>query len=86
MTQFLELSSEAYAGKKNDFKLVESYGVIKLNKESFDYVSQPYDFYITKNHNYELTVDADDFQNKVENVFDKNLFSILESERKKYQG
>ena len=68
--------------KKMIFKLVESYGVIKLNKESFDYVSQPYDFYITKNHNYQLTVDADDFQNKVENVFDKNLFSILESERK----
>ena len=69
--------------KKMIFKLVESYGVIKLNKESFDYVSQPHDFYITKNHNYELTVDADDFQNKVENVFDKNLLSILESERKK---
>ena len=69
--------------KKMIFKLVESYGVIKLNKESLDYITHPYDFYITKNHDYESSGVADDYKYKVENVLDEKLFSILVSERKK---
>ena len=65
-------------------KLVESYGVVKMNKNSKKFLMEPFDFYITENHNY-----SDDGrlnnQKKIsqKNVFNKVLFSILISERKK---
>jgi ATP-dependent DNA helicase RecQ len=33
-------------------KVIESYGVIKLNERSMNYLNNPHDFYITKNHDY----------------------------------
>ncbi|MAV81062.1 MAG: ATP-dependent DNA helicase RecQ [Flavobacteriales bacterium] len=68
--------------KKMIYKVVESYGVIKLNQESMNYLLQPYDFYITKNHDFK---DSNSQVGSIENdyVFDKKLFSILISERKR---
>ena len=68
--------------KKMTYKVVESYGVIKLNQESMNYLLQPYDFYITKNHDFK---DSNAKVGSIENdyVFDKKLFSMLISERKR---
>ena len=33
-------------------KVIESYGIIKLNESSMNYLINPQDFYITENHNY----------------------------------
>jgi len=68
--------------KKMIYKVVESYGVIKLNQESMNYLLQPYDFYITKNHDFK---DSNVQVGSIENdyVFDKKLFSMLISERKR---
>tara|TARA_B100001057_G_scaffold497357_1_gene601279 strand:+ start:4151 stop:6337 length:2187 start_codon:yes stop_codon:yes gene_type:complete len=68
--------------KKMIYKVVESYGVIKLNQESMNYLLQPYDFYITKNHDFK---DSNAKVGSIENdyVFDKKLFSMLISERKR---
>ncbi len=68
--------------KKMIYKVVESYGVIKLNQESMNYLLQPYDFYITKNHDFK---DSNTQFGSIENdyVFDKKLFSMLISERKR---
>ena len=64
-------------------KLVESYGVIKTNKNSRNYLLEPFDFYITENHKY-LEEERLNTQKQIiqKNVFDKVLFSILISERK----
>ena len=68
--------------KKMIYKVVESYGVIKLNQESMNYLLQPYDFYITKNHDFK---DSNAKVGSIENdyVFDEKLFSMLISERKR---
>ncbi len=65
-------------------KLVESYGVIKTNKSSRNYLSKPFDFYITENHKYLEEESLNNQKQMIQkNVFDKVLFSILISERKK---
>ena len=65
-------------------KMVESYGVIKLNKKSEKYLLEPFDFYITENHKYlEEERLGSQKQMTQNNIFDKVLFSILISERKK---
>jgi ATP-dependent DNA helicase RecQ len=64
-------------------KLVESYGVIKTNKSSRNYLSKPFDFYITENHKYLEEERLNNQKQMIQkNVFDKVLFSILISERK----
>ena len=68
--------------KKMVYKVVESYGVIKLNQESINYLSKPYDFYITKNHDFNDSK-VKDRSIQIGRVFDKNLYSILISERKR---
>lgn len=65
-------------------KIVESYGIIKLSEKSKNYLKNPFDFYITENHNYlkeNPLVSEKNISQK--NSFDKVLFSILLSERKK---
>ena len=68
--------------KKMVYRVVESYGVIKLNQESINYLSKPYDFYITKNHDFNDSK-VKDRSIQIGRVFDKKLFSILISERKR---
>ena len=65
-------------------KVIESYGVIKLNERSMNYLNNPHDFYITKNHDYKNSNNLLNPLNSSEkSVFDKVLFSILIGERKK---
>ena len=65
-------------------KVIESYGVIKLNERSMNYLNNPHDFYITKNHDYKNSNNLLNLLNSSEkSVFDKVLFSILIGERKK---
>ena len=65
-------------------KVIESYGVIKLNERSMNYLNNPHDFYITKNHDYKNSNNLLNLLNSSEkSVFDKVLFSILIRERKK---
>ena len=65
-------------------KLVESYGLIKLFKSSYEYLNNPTDFYITENHNYSLQNHSSKHIVSIKkNIFDKVLFSILIAERKK---
>ena len=65
-------------------KVVESYGIIKLFKSSLEYLNSPKDFYITKNHNYSDSEYSSKQSVSTKRIFfDKVLFSILISERKK---
>ena len=65
-------------------KVTESYGIIKLCQSSHDYLKSPTDFYITENHNFEESNMLKSQPNSIQkSVFDKVLFSILISERKK---
>ena len=65
-------------------KVIESYGVIKLNERSMNYLNNPHDFYITKNHDYKNSNNLLNPLNSSEkSVFDRVLFSILIGERKK---
>ena len=62
-------------------KNIETYGVLKLNDLSKQYLDKPYDFFISKNH--EFNVQTDSIQNKKpKSINDKELFKILISERK----
>ena len=65
-------------------KVIESYGVIKLNERSMNYLNNPHDFYITKNHDYKNSNNLlNPLTSSEKSVFDKVLFSILIGERKK---
>jgi ATP-dependent DNA helicase RecQ len=65
-------------------KVIESYGVIKLNERSMNYLNNPHDFYITKNHDYKNSNNPlNPLTSSEKSVFDKVLFSILIGERKK---
>ena len=62
-------------------KNIETYGVLKLNDLSKQYLDKPFDFFISKNH--EFSVQTDSIQNKKpKSINDKELFKILISERK----
>jgi len=62
-------------------KNIETYGVLKLNDLSKQYLDKPFDFFISKNH--EFNVQTDSIQNKKpKSINDKELFKILISERK----
>ena len=66
------------------YKVIESYGVIKLNDRSMNYLNNPHDFYITKNHDYKNSNNLlNPLISSEKSVFDKVLFSILIGERKK---
>mgnify|MGYP006119136697 FL=1 len=65
-------------------KVIESYGIIKLNESSMNYLINPQDFYITENHNYSESNNLLKQSNSSKkSIFDKVLFSILIAERKK---
>ncbi|MAV05317.1 MAG: ATP-dependent DNA helicase RecQ, partial [Flavobacteriaceae bacterium] len=65
-------------------KVIESYGIIKLNESSMNYLINPKDFYITENHNYSESNNLLKQSNSSKkSIFDKVLFSILIAERKK---
>jgi ATP-dependent DNA helicase RecQ len=63
-------------------KNIESYGVLKLNEFSEQYLSNPSDFFITENHNRvsDLNIKVN---HNLKPINDKNLLKILFSERKK---
>ena len=66
------------------YKVIESYGIIKLNESSMNYLINPQDFYITENHNYSESNNLLEQSNSSKkSIFDKVLFSILIAERKK---
>ena len=66
------------------YKVIESYGIIKLNESSMNYLINPQDFYITENHNYSESNNLLKQSNSSKkSIFDKVLFSILIAERKK---
>ena len=62
-------------------KNIESYGVLKLNELSKKYFKNPYDFYISKNHEFHFEVNSN-LNKKNRSLNDKELFKILISERK----
>ena len=62
-------------------KNIESYGVLKLNELSKKYLKNPYDFYISKNHEFHIEVNSN-LNKKNRSLNDKELFKILISERK----
>jgi len=62
-------------------KNIESYGVLKLNELSKKYLKNPYDFYISKNHEFHSEVNSN-LNKKNRSLNDKELFKILISERK----
>ena len=63
-------------------KNIESYGVLKLNDISFNYLNEPTDFYISENHKYDSkkTISVSSGSKPIN---DKGLFKILVSERKR---
>ena len=66
------------------YKVVESYGVIKLYESAHQYLKSPFDFFITENHNYKSSNNLENESNiSNKSFFDKVLFSILIAERKK---
>ncbi|MDG1966914.1 MAG: HRDC domain-containing protein, partial [Flavobacteriaceae bacterium] len=62
-------------------KNIESYGVLKLNELSKKYLKNPYNFYISKNHEFHIEVNSN-LNKKNRSLNDKELFKILISERK----
>ena len=63
-------------------KNIESYGVLKLNESSLNYLKQSHDFYITENHKFDLNKNISS-SSGLSSLNDKILFKILISERKK---
>jgi len=63
-------------------KNIETYGVLKLNRYSERYLNDPFDFYITENHNYEDIIDSN-YISKIKSLIDEGLFKILIAERKR---
>ena len=63
-------------------KNIESYGVLKLNDISLNYLNEPTDFYISENHKYDSkkTISTSSVSKPTN---DKGLFKILVSERKR---
>ena len=63
-------------------KNIESYGVLKLNDISLNYLNEPTDFYISENHKYDSkkTISVSSGSKPIN---DKDLFKILVSERKR---
>ena len=63
-------------------KNIESYGVLKLNDISLNYLNEPTDFYISENHKYDSkkTISVSSGSKLIN---DKGLFKILVSERKR---
>ena len=63
-------------------KNIESYGVLKLNDISLNYLNEPTDFYISENHKYDSkkTISVSSVSKPIN---DKGLFKILVSERKR---
>ena len=66
------------------FKEIETYGVLKTNNDTNDYLNNPSSFMLTEDHDY----DAINAQNSISNnqkgdAADKVLFSILKDLRKK---
>ena len=63
-------------------KNIESYGVLKLNDISLNYLNEPTDFYISENHKYDSkkTISV---SSRSKPINDKGLFKILVSERKR---
>ena len=66
------------------YKVVESYGVIKLNENARNYLDSGTDYYITKNHDYaDEEYNFENSKTEQKSIFDKQLFSILIDERKR---
>ena len=63
-------------------KNIESYGVLKLNDISFNYLNEPTDFYISENHKYDSKKTISVISGS-KPINDKGLFKILVSERKR---
>ena len=63
-------------------KNIESYGVLKLNDISLNYLNEPTDFYISENHKYDSkkTISVSSGSKPIN---DKGLFKILVYERKR---
>ena len=63
-------------------KNIESYGVLKLNDISLNYLNEPTDFYISENHKYDSkkTISTGSGSKPIN---DKGLFKILVYERKR---
>ena len=63
-------------------KNIESYGVLKLNDISLNYLNEPTDFYISENHKYDSkkTISV---SSGSKHINDKGLFKILVYERKR---
>ena len=66
------------------YKVIESYGVIKLNEKSKKYLDNNFDYFIQKNHDFNDQKNVfKESESTRQSVFDKQLFSILIEERKK---
>lgn len=68
------------------FKQIESYGVLKVSKEGYEYLKKPTTIWLYKDHDYDNLGDDSDIvmsSGKGGGAADQNLFSILKDLRKK---
>ncbi|MHA6246746.1 DNA helicase RecQ [Pontibacter sp. CAU 1760] len=66
-------------------KDIESFGVVKLTKKGTDFIQNPHSVQLTKDHNYEQEVKADEEkeESQASAGHDEVLFDLLKSLRKK---
>lgn len=66
-------------------KDIENYGVILLSDKSDSFLQAPYSVAISKDHNFEETVENDIIEdlNSMGKAYDEKLFELLQAERKK---
>lgn len=68
-------------------KDIDNYGIVKITQKGFDFIANPDDIFLTKDHNYESTDDDDDDFNSNEAMkgaaADEVLLGMLKALRKK---
>lgn len=65
-------------------KDIENYGLLKMTKKGYDFLENPYDFLLTRNHNYdEIEEEANAAAAQTSGAGDPELFAMLKDLRKK---
>ena len=64
-------------------KEIESYGILKITQKGKEFLSSPYSFKITEDHDYEENYDTTIISNQKGEAADTLLFKILKDLRKK---
>ena len=65
-------------------KDIENYGLLKMTKKGYDFLENPYDFLLVRNHNYdEIEEEANAAAAQASGAGDPELFAMLKDLRKK---